>query len=125
MNDRIKYIRNLLKVRTKLGAFDGVTDNDLRKETEARGISPYRWQLSASEFMGMMDAIVEDEIKSFYPLLCMAVSYGYGYGTMGKVDLVKRFKGYSDSMRETMRKEMNVVSYEPIPPDKLSEYMEL
>ncbi len=115
MNRMIQSIRNLLKVRTKLGAFDKVTPGEVQEYMrQTKGLN--KWQVfdSPAKFLEFMQAIDPGNIKSFYPLLWLADKnwyYMHDNANFGRVDWVERYNSLVDRMREKMRRELGVVEY--------------
>lgn len=115
MNRMIQSIRNLLKVRAKLGAFDKLTpaqaDEYMRQTT---GTSKWQVVNNPAKFLELMRAVDPENIKSFYPLLWLADKNWYCPSTdasFGRVDWVARYNNLVDRMREKMRRELGVVKY--------------
>lgn len=116
MNRMIQSVRNLLKVRTKLGAFDKLTpsevDEYMRQTCDTR-----KWQVydNPAKFLELMRAVDPEDFKSFYPLLWMADNSWWFYTpsnkNYGRVDWVARYNNLVDRMREKMRRELGVVEY--------------
>ena len=115
MNRMIQSIRNLLKVRTKLGAFDKLTPaqiNDHIQQTNA----VTKWQVfnNPAKFLELLNAVNPENLKSFYPLLWLADENWYyrnNNDNYGRVDWVARYNNLVDRMREKMRRELGVVEY--------------
>lgn len=115
MNRMIQSIRNLMKVRTKLGAFDKLTlveiDEFMR---QTNGTS--KWQVldNPAKFLELMQAVDPENFKSFYPLLWLADKSWYVSKrdqNYGHIDWVARYNNLVDRMREKMRRELGVVEY--------------
>lgn len=115
MNRMIQSIRNLMKVRTKLGAFDKLTpaqvDEDMRQTSGGS-----KWQVfnNPAKFLELLNAVNPEDFKSFYPLLWLADKNWYrrNYNeNFGRVDWVARYNNLVDRMREKMRRELGVVEY--------------
>lgn len=115
MNRMIQSIRNLMKVRTKLGAFDKLTPTQVDKYMrQTNGVS--KWQVfnSPAKFLELMQAVDPENFKSFYPLLWLADKNWYyenNNENFGRVDWVARYNNLVDRMREKMRRELGVVEY--------------
>lgn len=114
MNRMIQSVRNLLKVRTKLGAFDKLTPTEVW--IHMRQIDMHsRWQVlnNPDEFIELMQAVDPENLKSFYPLLWLIDKYLCVEldQTYGRVDWVARYDNLIDRMREKMRRELGVVEY--------------
>lgn len=110
MNRMIQSIRNLLKVRAKLGAFDKLTPAqayEYMRQTNDIG----RWQVlnSPAKFLELMQAVDPENLKSFYPLLWLANQDWYCRDN--RIDWVARYNNLVDRMREKMRRELGVVEY--------------
>lgn len=115
MNRMIQSIRNLIKVRTKLGAFDKLTPAQV---SEYLRQTPwiYEWQVlySPGRFIELMQAVDPENLKSFYPLLWLMDNnwhYRNSNENFGRVDWVARYNNLIDRMREKMRRELGVVDY--------------
>lgn len=115
MNRMIQSIRNLMKVRTKLGAFDKLTPTQV-DEYMRQTSGGNKWQVfnSPAKFLELMQAVDPENFKSFYPLLWLADNNWYYRGNnenFGRVDWVARYNNLVDHMREKMRRELGVVEY--------------
>lgn len=115
MNRLIQSVRNLIKVRMKLGAFDKLTpvqvDEYMRKASGGN-----KWQVfnNPAKFLELMQAVDPENFKSFYPLLWLADNNWYYGGrdkNFGHIDWVARYNNLVDRMREKMRRELGVVKY--------------
>ena len=116
MNRMIQKIRRLLIVRVKLGAFDNVTHQMLTSHANKHGYAS-KWQIlhSPKEFLELLQAVVETDIETFYPILWLADRRWYYHNseqgfTAGR-DVVKMYNKLIDSMRERIRRELGVVEY--------------
>lgn len=115
MNRMIQSIRNLMKVRTKLGAFDKLTPTQVGEYMrQTNGTS--KWQVfnNPAKFLELMQAVDPENFKSFYPLLWLADRNWYHKNNnenFGCVDWVARYNNLVDRMREKMRCELGVVEY--------------
>ena len=115
MNRMIQSIRNLLKVRTKLGAFDKLTPtqvDEYMRQTSGGG----KWLVlnDPAKFLELLNAVNPEDFKSFYPLLWLADKNWYyrnNNENFGRVDWVARYNNLVDRMREKMRRELGVVEY--------------
>lgn len=120
MNRMIQSIRNLMKVRTKLGAFDKLTpaqvDEYMRQTSGCNKWQVFKWQVfnNPAKFLELLNAVNPEDFKSFYPLLWLADKNWYhrNYNeNFGRVDWVARYNNLVDRMREKMRRELGVVEY--------------
>lgn len=120
MNRMIQSIRNLMKVRTKLGAFDKLTptqvDEYMRQTSGGNKWQVFKWQVfnNPAKFLELLNAVNPEDFKSFYPLLWLADKNWYyrNYNeNFGRVDWVARYNNLVDRMREKMRRELGVVEY--------------
>lgn len=122
MNRMIQSIRNLLKVRTKLGAFDKLTPakvNEYMYQTNAVNKwqvfnNPAKFLNNPAKFLELLNAVNPEDFKSFYPLLWLADKNWYyrnNNDNYGRVDWVARYNNLVDRMREKMRRELGVVEY--------------
>lgn len=115
MNRMIQSIRNLMKVRTKLGAFDKLTPTQVNEYMrQTNGVS--KWQVfnNPAKFLELLNAVNPEDFKSFYPLLWLADKNWYyrnNNDNYGRVDWVARYNNLVDRMREKMRRELGVVEY--------------
>jgi len=111
----IQSIRNLMRVRTKLGAFDKLTPKQVDEHMrQTNGV--YKWQVfnNPAKFLELMQAVDPEDFKSFYPLLWLADKNWYYKNdneNFGRVDWVARYNNLVDHMREKMRRELRVVEY--------------
>lgn len=117
MNRMIQSIRNLMKVRMKLGAFDKLTPTQIDEYMrQTNGVS--KWQVfnSPAKFLELLQAVDPEDFKSFYPLLWLTDKTWYHWNrdnnkNFGRVDWVARYNNLVDRMREKMRRELGVVEY--------------
>ena len=118
MNRMIRSIRNLIKVRTKLGAFDKLTPMQVDEHMWQINIER-RWQVfdNPAKFLELLNAVNPEDLKSFYPLLWLADgnwyyrNYRNNADSYGRVDWVARYNNLINRMREKMRRELGVVKY--------------
>ena len=117
MNRMIQSIRNLMKVRTKLGAFDKLTPAQVDEYMcQTSGWQVSKWQVfnNPAKFLELLNAVNPEDFKSFYPLLWLADKNWYyrNYNeNFGRVDWVARYNNLVDRMREKMWRELGVVEY--------------
>lgn len=115
MNRMIQSIRNLLKVRTKLGAFDKLTPAQVDEYMrQTNGVSKWQVLNNPAKFLELLNAVNPEDFKSFYPLLWLADKNWYyrnNNDNYGHVDWVARYNNLVDRMRENMRRELGVVEY--------------
>lgn len=115
MNRMIKSIRNLLKVRSKLGAFDKLTPEQVDAYMrQTNTVSKWHVFNNPATFLELMQAVDPEDLKSFYPLLWLADRNWYyrnNHENFGRVDWVARYNNLVDYMREKMRRELGVVEY--------------
>lgn len=119
MNRMIQSIRNLLKVRTKLGAFDKLTPTQVGEHMwQTNGVSRGHMLNNPAMFLELMQAVDPENFKSFYPLLWLTDKNWYysdwyyqNNENFGRVDWVARYNNLVDRMREKMRRELGVVEY--------------
>lgn len=115
MNRMIQKIRRLLTIRVKLGAFDNLTQKSLESHARNNGYSS-KWTILSrpKDFLGLLKAVTEDDIETFYPILWLSVRGWYRPSdssfTHGR-DVVAMYNNLIDSMRERIRRELGVVSY--------------
>ena len=116
MNRMIQSIRNLMKVRVKLGAFDKLTPaqvDEYMRQTNRTS----KWEVlnTPAKFLELMQAVDPEDFKSFYPLLWLTDKAWYHWNSdnknFGRVDWVARYNNLVDRMREKMRRELGVVEY--------------
>lgn len=115
MNRMIQSIRNLMKVRTKLGAFDKLTPMQV-DEYMGQTNRVNKWQVfnNPAKFLELMQAVDPENFESFYPLLWLVDKNWYCKNSnenFGRVDWVARYNNLVDRMREKMRRELGVVEY--------------
>lgn len=116
MNRMIQSIRNLIKVRTKLGAFDKLTPAQVSEYIRQTPWWVDEWQgfYSPGRLIELMQAVDPENLKSFYPLLWLMDNSRYYRDSdenFGRVDWVARYNSLVDRMREKMRRELGVVDY--------------
>lgn len=116
MNRMIQKIRRLLTVRVKLGAFDNVTHQMLTNHANKHDYAS-TWAIlnSPKEFLKLLQAVVETDIETFYPILWLADrQWFYRNAELGFTagrDVVEMYNKLIDSMRERIRRELGVVEY--------------
>lgn len=116
MNRMIQKVRRLLTVRVKLGAFDNMTHQMLTNHASKHYYAS-KWTIlnSPKEFLKLLQAVVETDIETFYPILWLADRQWFyrnseqGF-TAGR-DVVEMYNKLIDSMRERIRRELGVVEY--------------
>lgn len=115
MNRMIQSIRNLMKVRTKLGAFDKLTLTQVYEHMwQTNGMSKWQVLNNPVKFLELLNAVNPEDFKSFYPLLWLVDKNWYyrnNNDNYGRVDWVARYNNLVDRMREKMRRELGVVEY--------------
>lgn len=116
MNRMIRKIRQLLTVRVKLGAFDGLTHGDLIAHAEKNNYGS-KWQLyqKPEEFLKLLQAVTEDDLTTFYPILWMSDRAWYierkDTSFINGRNVVQLYENFINSMRERIRRELGVVKY--------------
>ena len=115
MNRMIRSVRNLLEVRSKLGAFDKLTPKQVDEHMRQTNVAN-KWQVynDPAKFLELMRAVDPENLKSFYPLLWLADKNWYfrnNHENFGRVDWVARYNNLINNMREKMRRELGVVEY--------------
>lgn len=115
MNRMIQSIRNLMKVRTKLGVFDKLTPTQVGEHMhQTLGVSKWQVLNTPAKFLELLNAVNPEDLKSFYPLLWLADKnwyYSNSNDNYGRVDWVARYNNLVDRMREKMRRELGVIKY--------------
>ena len=115
MNRMIQSIRNLMKVRTKLGAFDKLTPTQVDEHMrQTNCVSKWKVFNNPAKFLELLNAVNPEDFKSFYPLLWLADKNWYyrnNNDNYGRVDWVARYNNLVNRMREKMRRELGVVEY--------------
>lgn len=92
-----------------------MVDNELQQHTLRNGYSS-KWTILSrpKDFLGLLKAVTEDDIETFYPILWLSVRGWYRPSdssfTHGR-DVVAMYNNLIDSMRERIRRELGVVSY--------------
>lgn len=95
LNDLVAHVRNILRPRIKLGAFDSVKTGP--------------WAtLTPEEIIETLRAVDPSDIKTMYPVLRHAYAYCYGK----RDDLLGAFNRMIEGYKERLRKHLNIVSYE-------------
>ena len=116
MNRMIQKIRHLLTVRAKLGAFDKVTHSILTVHANKHGYAS-KWKIlnAPKEFLKLLQAVVETDIETFYPILWLADCQWYYHspeqGITAQRNIVEMYNKLIDAMRERIRRELGVVEY--------------
>ena len=114
LNTLIARIRRELKVRYKLGAFNSVPKDELVKSmVEAVGnhVSQYKVMSSPEYIYPILRAVTTDDIKSFYPLICLLRWYRGSRNSNSFPDLPKIFEQFISSRKEGIRLATGVVYY--------------
>jgi hypothetical protein len=116
MNRMIRKVRQLLTVRAKLGAFDSLTHGDLIADAEKNNYaSKWRMYRKPKEFLKLLQAVTEDDITSFYPILWMSDRAWYvarkDTNFVNGRNVVQLYNNLINSMREHIRRELGVVQY--------------
>lgn len=115
LNALIARIRRELKVRYKLGAFNSIPMDELiNSVTKVVGdhVSQYRVMSSPEHLYQILCMVTADDIKSFYPLICMLRWYRGIYNSNSFPDLPKIFEQFINSRKEGIRLATGVVYYE-------------
>lgn len=115
LNALIARVRRELKVRYKLGAFNSVPKDELIKsmvEVVGNHVSQYKVLSSPEYIYPILRAVTADDIKSFYPLVCLLRWYRGIHGTDRSPDLPKIFEQLISSRKEGIRLATGVVYYE-------------
>lgn len=115
LNALIARIRRELKVRYKLGAFNSVPMDELVKSTmEVAGghLSRYKIMSDPEYLHYILCMVTADDIKSFYPLVCILRWYRGIHSTGSLPDLPKVFEQLINSRKEGIRLMTGVVYYE-------------
>lgn len=115
LNREIKRVRNLLRVRAKLGAFDSVTQRQLN-EYAGQKIGLAIWQVARNPAMvlKLLNDVNPEKLESFYPLLWFIAGYKYYFSITNNhnnVDWVSRYNAVIASVRESLKRELGVVEY--------------
>lgn len=115
LNALIAGIRRELKVRYKLGAFNSVPTDELVKSViEAVGghVSKYQVMSTPGYLHHILCMVTTDDIKSFYPLICVLRWYRGSHNSNSFPDLPKIFEQLISSRKEDIRLMTGVVYYE-------------
>lgn len=110
MNRMIQKIRNLLKVRTKLGAFQNIDMVQVHRKMELEYGNKWCLYRTHEGFLKILRAVREDDIETFYPILWLADVPLYTRRSQN-TDWVENYNRFINRMRERLRKEMGVVEY--------------
>ena len=112
LNDMIKKIRNLLRVRAKIGAFNGISPKDV--QMALHGKNRWHYTREADEFLKLLTDVDENDIKTFYPVLAVADNRGH-FGSMHDYpqnwDWVYQFNLMVSRMRVATRESAGVDKY--------------
>ena len=115
MNRMIQSVRNLIKVRAKLGAFDKLTPAQVHEYVyQTIGVDKWHMFNNPAKFLELLNAVNPEDLKSFYPLLWLADKNWYyrnNTDSYSRVDWVARYNNLINRMREKMRRELGVVEY--------------
>lgn len=132
LNNRIKAVRRMLSLRTKLGAFSNVDWRSLDEDLHAKYSDYYRpRQITASNpelVNGMLMSVDPENRDTMLPLLWLARHHDRGwYGipswedTWTDAQWLTAFNNMLDACREGLRRANQTVSYVEHEPQKQSE----
>lgn len=112
MNRMIQKIRNLLKVRMKLGAFHNIDMNQINQQMNLKYGSKWRLYHTEEAFLKILYDVREDDIETFYPVLWLAdTGYYYSSHYNNTRNWVEDYNRFVNRMREKIRRGMGVVEY--------------
>lgn len=112
MNRMIQKIRNLLKVRVKLGAFQNVDMKQVHEQMRLEYGNKWLLYQTNEGFLQILHAVREDDIETFYPILWLADANYYHPSHYNKTrDWVGDYNRFINRIREKLRKGMGVVEY--------------
>lgn len=113
LNARIRYVRNLIKTRQKLGAFSSVDWRDRGKESLSRAYSEGLLLGSPKRFAAALDRVDAEDIDSIIEILCVClrgrVWSGHIFGT-ANTDFVAEFDRHLARVRKELHKLKGVKS---------------
>lgn len=114
LNGRIREVRRMLGLRSKLGAFNGLNLEDL--ETKCLSVWGPRHAVGAEDVTKLLLQVVDDDHTSVLPLLWLSLGHRVNYWqSISKMPTTQNwlelFNAFIDSNKESLRKHNNVVSY--------------
>lgn len=114
LNGRIREVRRMLGLRSKLGAFNGIDLEAL--ETKCLKDWGPRHAVGPKAVTELLLQVVDDDHTSVLPLLWLSLGHRINYWqSISKVastqNWLELFNSFVDSTKESLRKHNNVVSY--------------
>lgn len=105
-NRKLKAIRNVFRVRAKLGAFNHFT---------RRNIEEYVQKRTFKDVLGIIDHIDVENLDTFLPLFNEMFRHRYDFSRLSIADmnLVNEFNYYINRTRETAKRALGVVTFVP------------
>lgn len=105
-NRKLKAIRNIFRVRAKLGAFNHFTK---------KHIEEYVRQKNFRDVLSIIDHIDVENLDTFLPLFNEMFRYRYNFSrlSIADMDLVNEFNLYINRTRETAKRALGVVTFVP------------
>lgn len=118
-NRWIQKVRNDLKVRSKLGAFKGITRDKMKAEAvKILGEDAGKWGVyrEPEAFLKLLKAVTPEDVTTFFPILWLADDGGYwSYMREGHIapdhEWVGKYNNMINRMREGARQHLGVVKY--------------
>lgn len=105
-NRKLKTIRNVFRVRAKLGVFNHFTK---------KHIEEYVRDKTFKDVLSIIDHINVENLDTFLPLFNEMFLYRYNFSrlSIADIDLVREFNLYINRMRETAKRALGVVTFVP------------
>lgn len=112
-NRKLKAIRNVFRVRAKLGVFNHFTK---------KHIEEYVRHKNFRDVLSIIDHIDVENLDTFLPLFNEMFHYRYNIGrlSIADMDLVHEFNLYINRTRETAKRALGVVTFVPQDQAKMS-----
>ncbi len=115
-NRKLKDIRNVFRVRAKLGAFNHFTK---------KHIEEYVRHKNFRDVLSIIDHIDVENLDTFLPLFSEMFHYRLTFSRLkiADMDLVHEFNLYINRTRETAKRALGVVTFVPRNQDEMSDTM--
>lgn len=115
-NRKLKAIRNIFRVRAKLGAFNHFT---------RRNIEEYVQKRTFKDVLGIIDHIDVENLDTFLPLFNEMFRHRYDFSrlSIADMDLVHEFNLYINRTREAAKQALGVVTFVPRNQAEISDTM--
>lgn len=105
-NRKLKAIRNIFRVRAKLGAFNHFTRKNIEEYVRKR---------TFKDVLSIIDHIDVENLDTFLPLFNEMFRYRYDFSrlSIADMDLVREFNLYINRTRESAKRALGIVTFVP------------